>query len=153
MNHRGATLGVAGPRRRRRAAWGTLAAVVLAGCGGHAGRVSGRVTLDGSPLTTGVVTFLPVARGAAAYGTVDAAGRYEIRTGSSGGLQPGDYVVTVAANAPASTAPQKPAGGPKYAEPMLPLVTPLKYALREKSPLRATVAKGSQTLDFELTSK
>lgn len=153
MNRWHANAAAVGPGGRSLAIWTVLAALVLAGCGGHPGRVNGRVKLDGSPLTTGVVSFLPVARGAAAYGTIDGEGRYEIRTGASGGLEPGEYVVTVAANAPASAAPQKPAGGPKYAEPMLPLITPLQYALREKSPLRATVAKGSQTLDFDLTSK
>ena len=133
-----------------RAAW--LGLVAAAGCGGLPASVSGTVTLDGAPLTTGLVTFLPTGPGAAAYGTIDATGRYSIRTGSKGGLAPGEYVVTVAANAPIPAAPTT-VGGTKYAEPIMPLVTPLKYIKQDRTPLRATVTAGRQTIDFELTSR
>lgn len=136
----------------RVALW-AAAAIALAGCGGGLpASVSGRVTLDGQPLTTGLVTFLPVASGPAAYGPVGPDGRYSIQTGGTSGLDPGDYIVTVAANAPPAAAPP-PSGGPKYAEPMLLLVTPRRYATKETSPLKATVKPGGQTLDFQLESK
>jgi len=129
-----------------------LSALAAAGCGRSlpAG-VSGLVTLDGKPLSTGLVTFFPSA-GPVAYGSIDSNGRYVLRTGSTGGLEPGDYVVTVAANA-APVSPPAPVGNRQYAEPILPLITPLLYAKRERTPLRATVTAGSQTIDFELSSK
>jgi len=126
------------------------AACVAAGCG-QPGAVSGRVTLDGSPLATGVITFNPSASGPSAYGAIGPDGRYELRTGAAAGLAAGDYVVTVAANA---SAPEQPATGPwPGTERVLPLVTPGKYASREKTPLRATVRAGGQTLDFDLVSE
>jgi hypothetical protein len=130
-----------------------LLAAGAAGCGkGLPASVSGTVTLDGRPLTTGLVTFLPAASGPVAYGAIGPQGRYSIQTGSKGGLEPGDYSVTVAANAPPPAAPP-PAGGPKYAEPMLLLVTPRRYADKQTTPLKATVSPGSQTIDFALESQ
>lgn len=126
------------------------AAFMAAGCG-KPGRVSGVVTLDGAPLTTGVITFSPAASGASAYGAIGPGGRYELKTGASAGLAPGDYVVTVAANAAApegADAEQWPG-----TERVLPLVTPKKYADRERTPLRASVKAGAQALDFALVSE
>ncbi len=133
---------------------------VATGCG-QPGRVKGLVTLDGKPLPTGVITFNAAESGAAAYGAIGPDGRYELRTGAAAGLGLGDYVVTVAANAAASE--QAPAletsagrdeedgdGGP---QPTLPLMTPQKYADRDRTPLRATVKWGEQVLDFALVSE
>jgi hypothetical protein len=141
---------------RARRWWRGLVVLLLAaatGCGDRLpGRVNGTVTLDGQPLGTGLVTFHPAGAGALAYGVIDAGGQYVVQTGSKGGLEPGDYVVTVAANAsPAS--PPAPMGNRQYAEPILPLITPLLYAKKERTPLRASVTTGSQTIDFELSSK
>jgi len=123
------------------------------GCGGSAldCRVEGTVTLDGKPLTTGVISFLP-ATGAVAYGTIASDGRYDLRTGSQPGAAAGDYVVTVAANASPEPATPRP-GGPQFAEPLLLLVTPRRYAGRDTTPLKATVRPGRQTLDFTLQSE
>ncbi len=113
--------------------------------------VSGQVTLDGTSLATGLVTFFPVA-GPVAYGAIDGNGRYVMQTGGTGGLQPGEYVVTVAANAsPSSSSPQ--VGNHRYAEPIMPLITPLRYAKKDRTPLRASVKPGSQTIDFALESQ
>lgn len=130
----------------------SLASVVClaAGCG-QPGKVSGVVTLDGAPLSTGVITFNPAVSGPSAYGAIGADGRYELRTGATAGLAAGEYVVTVAANAAAQEQPG--AGSWPGTERVLPLVTPRKYADREKTPLRATVKAGGQTLDFALISE
>jgi len=127
-----------------------LIGCLAAGCG-QPGKVSGVVTLDGAPLSTGVITFNPAVSGPSAYGAIGADGRYELRTGATAGLAAGEYVVTVAANAAAQEQPG--AGSWPGTERVLPLVTPRKYADREKTPLRATVREGGQTLDFALISE
>lgn len=139
------------PSRIRRITFPLACAVLVAAGCGQSGRVSGVVTLDGAPLTTGVITFNPAASGASAYGAIGPEGRYELKTGASAGLPPGEYVVTVAANAAA------PEGADAERWPgterVLPLVTPKKYADRERTPLRAAVKAGTQAFDFDLVSE
>lgn len=125
-------------------------ALAAAGCGRHPSRLSGRVSLDGAPLTTGVITLTPVGEGPSAYAAIGPDGRYTIHTGAAAGLEPGDYVVTVAANASGTA----PAGGEAPGNKgVLPLVTPPEYIDRRRSPLRATIVPGSQEIDFDLQSK
>lgn len=125
-----------------------FAAVMAAGCSRHPARLSGRVSLDGKPLATGVITLTPVGKGPSAYAAIGADGRYSIHTGAATGLEPGEYVVTVAANAAAAGGAAEAPGN----KGLLPLITPPQYRDARKSPLRATVERGSQELDFELRS-
>ena len=86
--------------------------------------------------------------GPSAYGTITSGGRYDLKTGASGGLEVGDYVVTVAANA---TPEQAAAMGFKVGrEGIMPLLTPPIYADNSTSPLKASVKSGRQELDFDL---
>ncbi len=124
------------------------AATLAAGCSRHSSRLSGTVSLDGKPLTTGVITLTPATRGPSAYAAIGPDGRYAVRTGAATGLEPGEYVVTVAANAAAGGGVEA-AGG----KGLLPLITPPQYADGRRSPLRATIVPGSQTIDFNLQSK
>ena len=122
-------------------------AFAAAGCGKHAATVSGGVTLGGKPLSSGVVTFNPVTAGASAYAAI-AGGRYALQTGAEAGLEPGEYVVTVAANA---TAAEAASMGIKVGrEGIMPLLTPQKYADITTSPLKVTVKPGSQEIDLTL---
>lgn len=78
------------------ACWRTLLAgvfpLLLASCGGpdlpDRARVEGTVTLDGTPVTTGEVMFVPDTSqgnsGPPAMGTIDAEGHYELTTDRSG---------------------------------------------------------------------
>lgn len=127
-----------------------VTAGLAAGCSRHPSRLSGRVSLDGTPLATGVITLTPVGDGPSAYAAIGVDGRYSIHTGATTGLEPGEYVVTVAANAAAA-----PGGGSEAAgnKGLLPLITPPQYGDARKSPLRAKVEPGSQELDFDLRSK
>jgi len=130
---------------------GALALAATAGCGGRPASVAGFVKMAGAPLENGVVTFTPVKGGPSAYGTITAGGRYELKTGAGQGLELGDYVVTVAANA---TPEQAAAMGIKVGrEGIMPLLTPLKYADTATSPLKATVKSGRQDLDFDLEKR
>jgi hypothetical protein len=128
-----------------------MLALAAAGCSRHASQLSGQVSLDGAPLTTGVVTLTPVGNGPSAYAAIGPDGRYSIHTGAAAGLDPGEYVVTVAANATTSggaSGVESPGGkGPP------PLITPPEYLDRGRSPLRATITPGSQVIDFKLESK
>ena len=126
-----------------------FAAVILAaGCRRHAASVSGDVTLDGQPLTTGVVSFTPATSGASAYANIGGDGRYELKTGAADGLEPGAYKVTVAANA---TPEQATAMGVKIGrEGIMPLLTPIKYADISSTPLTVDVKAGSQEVDLAL---
>jgi hypothetical protein len=134
--------------------------LLVTGCE-QPGIVTGLVTLDGAPLTTGVITFNPTAGGPAAYGAIGTDGRYELRTGAAQGLAAGEYVVTVAANAAApaeppqtpSTAEAAAEAAPAAGPPVLPLLTPEKYADLDRTPLRASIKGGEQVLEFHLGSE
>jgi hypothetical protein len=120
------------------------------GCGRHPAKLSGAVTLDGKPLPTGMISLSPARSGPSAYGEITPDGRFELKTGSEKGLEPGEYVVTVAANAVGPDEPVPESGGPP---PIRPLITPPKYADVSTSPLRITVKPGSQKLDIELSTE
>jgi hypothetical protein len=126
-----------------------VAACMLAcGCSKHASKVAGGVTLGGKPLTSGVVNFTPLSPGPSAYGNVAADGRYALQTGAERGLAPGDYTVTVAANATPEEAAKM--GFKVGREGIMPLLTPPKYADVKTSPLKATVKPGTQEIDLTL---
>lgn len=139
----GRCLASCGPRL-----WLVLAAAAL-GCGRHPARLSGEVTLDGRPLTNGVIMLTPARTGPSAYGEIRPDGRYELKTGSEKGLEPGEYVVTVAANELGPVDSDSESGA---APAIQPLMTPPRYADVGTSPLRITVKPGRQTFEIDLTS-
>jgi hypothetical protein len=69
------------------------------GPGGKLVPVTGRVTLDGVPLSGGTVVLAPEASGdgirLAPSGTINEAGEYELRTAGRTGAPPGRYRATV----------------------------------------------------------
>lgn len=138
--------------KRPRCSWAVLlvAPLVAAGCSQRA-EVGGTVTLDGRPLSAGVVTFCPTGDGPSGYAAIGPDGRYVVQVGSRNGLPPGQYVVTVAANVPPAEGSQPGPG--QYSDGITPLATPQVYADREQSPLRATLVSGSQELKLDLTSQ
>ncbi len=116
------------------------------GCAKHAAQVSGTVTLDGKPLTSGTVTFHPAAGlGAPAYGQIDAQGCYELSTGTGAGLTPGSYVATVVANE------AMPTRSPTE-EVQFKLLTPEKYGSTELSDLKVEVQPGANDVPLALKS-
>jgi len=137
--------------RSRLATLVLVGAALGAGCSRHAARLSGQVSLDGRPLTTGVVTLTPVGEGPSAYAAIGPDGRFSIHTGGAAGLDPGEYVVTVAANA--DTTGQAAGVEAPGGKGLPPLITPPEYLDRARSPLRVTVVAGEQEVDFRLESK
>ena len=108
--------------------------------------LEGKVTLDGSPLKTGVVTFHNLKDGPSGYSQVQPDGRYSARTGSLAGLRPGEYAVTVSAYE---------ASGPTtgFVEKTPRAITPARYANPETSGFRYTLGASGGSFDLELNSK
>jgi len=107
------------------------------------------VTLDGTAVPRGTVTFHPNAGGPAAYAPIQDDGSYTIHTGREEGLPSGEYQATVTANEP-PTSQQTASGGPP---PPGKLITPLWYRGKDTSGLQFTVESGSNEIDLELKSQ
>jgi hypothetical protein len=124
--------------------------VVTAGCGGaYNAKVGGNVTLDGSPVPTGTVSFLPTAGGPPAYARIDSSGNYTVRTGREEGLPAGEYAVSVVANEPPAVKATAQGGPP----PPGKAITPPWYRSQETSGLKFTVSPGKNVIDLELSSQ
>ena len=120
----------------------SLSLVLIAGCSQRESSVSGKVTIDGKPLTSGTVAFYPSGGGAAAYGSIQSDGTYRIATGATGGLNAGEYGVTVVATTP-------PQPGFQFGK----MLSPERYNKLETSGLKFTVTTGSNQIDLPLSSK
>lgn len=126
---------------------GITCLLAFMGCGSPQATVSGRVTLDGAPLTTGAVTFHSKTNGGVlAYGAIDQQGNYSLLSGNQPQIPPGEYGVTViAAEHLPSTVPGE--------EGKLKELTPAKYASVETSGITRVVKPGSNTIPLELKSQ
>jgi hypothetical protein len=128
----------------------TLGALVP-GCGRGFARVDGQVTIEGKPISggsqvRGTVFFHPESGATApSVGIVDASGRYEMTTGSTQGVMPGAYLVTISAAEiiPAASAGEAPSGR---------RLSALKYSDPKQSGLRVEVKSGRNSFDFALES-
>jgi hypothetical protein len=139
----------------------TVVCAFFSGCSGDPnmpvlGKVHGKVTYKGQPVTSGRILFTPIegkgaASGQNATGEIASDGSYEMTTFNTGdGAILGQHIVTV-------TVPQKgfedigkpdESGRIKYVLPKS--ITPSKYASVDKSPLRCTVREGNNPFDIEL---
>jgi len=132
----------------------TLLAIALActGCENTLpATVSGTVTIDGEEVTgnvAGDVMFHPDGGGAMAMAPLQSDGTFAITTGSTKGLEPGLYNVTVTV---VETEPEPP-GGYQNAPAQKPL-SASKYSDRDKSELTADVKPGENEFNFDVTSK
>lgn len=122
-------------------------AVGLVGCGQDSGpalaNVTGTVTLDGKPLPDAAVTFYPADGGRPSQGFTDESGKYTLRfTGTKEGAVVGQNTVQVEVGLPMGESEAPPAS-------KLPQL-PAKY--NKKTELTAEVKRGSNTIDFDLTS-
>lgn len=128
----------------------TLLLVGLCGCGGvYDSYVAGKVTIDGTALPRGTVTFHPVGDGPSAYGVIKGDGSYTLSTGREEGLPPGEYVVTVVANEEST---QK---DPSSGAPPMPgkVITPAWYRSKSHSTLKFTAESGSNEFDLTLSTQ
>jgi hypothetical protein len=125
----------------------TLAAV---GCGGSAGLtpVSGKVTLDGQPLTgaSGTIMFVPAGdSGAGGMASLNSDGTYQAKTGSLPGLQPGEYDLSVTA-----TEATKVSLGTDYQKTEPKSLIPEKYNNAKTSGLKVKVEGSSKSHEIVL---
>lgn len=137
-----------------------LGASFCVGCGDNGmSQVTGVVTLDGAPLTTGRVQFFPT-EGYPSKGDIQPDGSYELSTKEPGdGVKPGEYRVTVEAvevsttgSPPKSLMDELQGGGSDYRAESRSLVPPI-YSQTISTPLTETVAEGQNTIDIKLQSK
>jgi hypothetical protein len=128
--------------------------VVLAGCGesdSKTGYVHGIVRLDGKPLTTGTVRFVP-ASGRAATGKIQSDGTFTLGTyKESDGALLGTHKVAIIAFE-LGPVPVRTEGGRPPTTPTKPLV-PKHYMSPGKSGLTREVKPGNNAIEIDLTSK
>ncbi|HVJ84208.1 MAG TPA: hypothetical protein VM452_01120, partial [Caulifigura sp.] len=127
----------------------------FSGCGSDGpplGAVTGRVTLDGKPLSGAVLTFISQSeKGSPSYGGTDDQGRYSLMfTNTKSGAMVGEHLVEIETTK-VSAAEAKELVAQGMAAPAPYVAIPKKY--RKSGALTAKVASGSNTIDFELTSK
>ena len=117
------------------------------GCGGHQSNmaeVTGKVLVDGQPLTTGRVNTLPE-RGRGAQGTINSEGEFTLSSGDlgSGALVGLHHVAVVAVEESPNMGPEAPRKS----------LIPMRYANAETSGLTIDVKAGEPNeVVLELTS-
>lgn len=134
--------------------------LLLAGCGGEGTNpnlvpVAGTVTLDNQPLAGASITFIPTGATAGQGGTGQTGpdGKYELTHFREGkGVDPGEYSVVVSKMVQRDGSPI-PAGTLSAAELDIRESIPQRFSDYNGSSLKATVAPGGATLDFQVTSR
>jgi hypothetical protein len=139
-----------------------LILVFAAGCSGaKLGQVSGVVTVDSVPVSTGTIMFVP-ADGKAAVGSIGAGGRFTLTTFQpDDGALVGSHKVTIHATkvgagtmVPASFEEEMKGMKGKVLVPgRVEWIVPEKYSQLATTDLTATVVPGNQTIDIHLQSK
>jgi len=140
--------------------WLSTLLAACVGCGGGANLpdtvpVSGKVALNGKPLTNASVTFIPagITRGEGGFGTTDQEGRYELTylRGSSG-VPVGEYRVVINKRVmpDGSDADEGPDVAPIESQAR-ELLHP-KYSNEQHTTLSATVPEGGGSVDFNLST-
>ncbi len=132
-----------------------IVAPAFSGCGTDGpplGAVTGRVTLDGKPLSGAVLTFISQSeKGSPSYGGTDDQGRYSLMfTNTKSGALVGDHLVEIETTK-VSTAEARELVAQGMPAPAPYVAIPRKY--KKPGALTAKVAAGSNTIDFELTSR
>jgi hypothetical protein len=124
------------------------AAIVISGCSSEEprGRIAGRVTCQGKPLTEGRVVFINTEKGVSMTARIQPDGTYEVMTAKGAGLPLGEYRVAVCPPPPDATVGVfvKPANAGSHAG------IPRKFRDVKTSGLTLTVHDGDNTLDIHM---
>lgn len=129
----------------------------LMGCGKAAvptGRVSGKVTYKGQPVSLGTVAFRNDEKGAVAAAKLDSSGVYQLRFGGDFNVPSGDYFVVVTPPDVELPIASDIAKDPSKAQtpivqPEFPNI-PRKYRNPLSSGLKFQVKPGENTFDIDL---
>ncbi|MCL2622528.1 MAG: hypothetical protein FWD31_02580 [Planctomycetaceae bacterium] len=123
--------------------------------------VEGVITLNGDPVAEATITFSPKdPEGKSAVGFSNNKGLYKLTTQGGkdeGGAVPGEYLVAISkSDVPIvrldqATYDQQTGGGQPGVAPKYDALIPKKYSNMATSGLTATVAKGKNKQNFELT--
>ena len=110
------------------------------------GRISGKVTCQGQPVSEGLILFRNKPKGVYMTAELQPDGTYVVRRASGEGLPPGTYDVMI--NPPLQDAPMGPALEPPKIKPYPNI--PQKYRSYETSGLSVTVAEGENPFDVDM---
>jgi hypothetical protein len=140
-----------------------LLAVLLAGCGGtRYAPVTGRVTMNNSPVPEGVIMFTPIESGPTAVGTIQSDGTYTLTTVNPGdGAIIGRHRVTIQATragpgslVEARSLEEESVQAARRDKILVPgevtWLVPQKYSQLETSDLTADVLSQPNTANFDL---
>lgn len=146
---------------------GTALTSVLAmmGCGQQGpplAIVTGKVTLDGNPVSNAIVTFAPVNGGMASTGVTEADGTYRLRCNLGEGALIGQHRVSIRSQPPVSdlvgsgadfedNPNVQPDPDARFRLPVF--VDPIPARYNDNTELVREVKPGKNVIDFELTSK
>jgi len=138
-----------------------LCTLSWSGCGPNrpeTASVSGKVTYQGKPVTTGRIVFHPDDGRRPAMAAIEPDGSYKLTTfDSEDGAMLGKHRVTIKST--------RTVGGPLPDDlkmegqaapaelPKLEWLVPEKYSRKETTPLRAEVKEGENTIDFDLPAQ
>jgi hypothetical protein len=126
----------------------TLLAVIVVGCGGPRGAVSGTVTLDGAPIEKGMITFEPAeGSGLSKVAAEIVAGKYELP--ADRGPLPGKYKVEFTSQK--KTGRKVPTGDGDATIDETEQALPPKF--NTQSTYSVDITRGANKNDFQLTSK
>lgn len=129
-----------------------LAALAIGGCsrGLDLAPATGRVSLDGKPVTDASVMYLPANGGPVATGSTDSQGAFELHTTNEAGALVGRHRVTISKSELQNVIDGAP--GPGGAK--LVWHIPERFSRAEASGLEAEIKRGeSNTRHFELQSQ
>ncbi len=142
--------------------------LLLVGCGGRinrGGTISGKVTIDGAPVTAGNVLFVSADGQLTAIGPIAGDGSYTVKEPPLGNVSIAVQTEQFRKRAPPAKhsapggPPNKDAGSPGMVLPkpsergLVYKATPKKYEQADTSGLRHVVERGNTTHDIELTEK
>lgn len=134
--------------------WAAALPIAASGCGPREelGRVTGHVSFEGQPVTTGTISFDDRSRGLGVVASIGPDGSYEMRTYRRDGLLPGSYRVCfsplpISRGDELLTGPA-PADAATSTEKFPPL--PAKFFNVATSGLQVEVVAGDNQIDFKL---
>jgi len=123
--------------------------LLLSGCGSGEvrGRVAGKVTFQGQPVSEGIVVFANDQQGVHMTADLKSDGSYQILTAKGAGLPLGTYAVSVCP--PLPNVVTGVFGKPPVKKPYPNI--PAKYRSPKTSGLTLTVAQGENAFDINMT--